>query len=330
MGFHAYRIADCADRIASVAWSPEGESVALGALSGETLVVDVASQESTELAEHSFGTLSVDWSATGVLASGGQDGVVRLWSRLRGAVGQAEGSGWCQQLQWDPKGSFLAAAVGSDLMVLNADGSGGERHIGLGSTVTAVAWSPNGQRVGATVYGGIRWYEPGVGEEVRSFDWKGSMLSFAISPSGKWAAAGTQEGTVRVYRLWSADDLEMSGYPGKVTVLGWTPDGNKLSVADTDGVTTWDFKGRGPAGTRPNVVGSHEGRVTALEWSPDGKRLATGCSDCVLRIFSSSKRSTPDEQFDLGAEISSLRWSLDGSSMAVGCGDGGLWIIGSS
>ena len=169
-------------------------------------------------------------------------------------------------------------------MTRRSEPTGDERHLGLGSTVTAVAWSPDGLRVGAAVYGGIRWFEPGVGEEVRSFDWKGSMLSLAVAPTGKWVAAGTQEGTVRVYRLWSADDLEMSGYPGKVTVLGWTPDGNRLSVADSEGVTTWNSKGRGPAGTRPDSLSGHDGRVSALQWNPDGRRIVTGCTDHLVRV----------------------------------------------
>jgi len=330
MALRAQRISGCADRIAALAWSPHGNAVVAGSLSGETLVVDKTTSESIKLAEHALGTLSVDWSPGGVVASGGQDGVVRLWSPTTGPVGRVEGSGWCQQLRWDPSGRHLAAAVGTDLIVVDADGSGGERHLGLGSTVTAVAWSPNGLRVGATVYGGIRWFEPGVGEEVRSFDWKGSMLSLAVAPTGKWVAAGTQEGTVRVYRLWSADDLEMTGYPGKVTVLGWTPDGSRLSVADTEGVTTWNFKGRGPAGTRPDSLSGHDGRVTALQWSPDRRLIVTGCTDQLVRVYSGSKRAKPDEVFDVGSEISTLAWSPNGSSIAVGAADGSLWMISSA
>ena len=328
MAMVAQRLVDCADRIGTVAWAPQGHAVVAGALSGETVVIDVTStDEVTKLAEHTMGTLSVDWSSNGVVASGGQDGVVRLWSPTSGPVGQVDGSGWCQQLRWDPAGRHLAAAVGADVIVVDADGTGGERHVDLGSTVSAVEWSPNGQRVGAAIYGGVRWFEPGNGEEVRTFDWKGSMLSLAVAPTGKWVAAGTQEGTVRVYRLWSADDLEMTGYPGKVTVLGWTADGNRLSVADNAGVTTWNFTGRGPAGTRPDALGSHGGRVTALQWSSDRRRIATGCTDHFVRVFSGADRSTPDNAFDLGSEIATLRWSPDGVSVAVGCADGGLWIL---
>ncbi len=319
-----HALASCEDRIEALAWGA-GDRLAAGSLSGEALVIDPAAGTTTALASHEMGTLAVAWSAGGVLATGGQDGCVRLWEGR--PLGRLEGRGWCQALAWDPAGRHLAAAVGRSVAVVNARGEGGEWHDDLGATVSALEWTPDGQRVGAALYGGVLWFEPGRPEPVRTFDWKGSLLSLALAPNGTWMAAGSQEGSVQIRRLWSGSDLQMSGYAGKLTVLGWAADSSVLSVADGDSVSSWHFRGKGPAGTTPDTLGGHEDKVTAVAHHPLGKGLVTGCADGCVRFYSRTDQPHPERVVALGAEVSRLAWNPDGSAVASGCGDGRVALV---
>lgn len=316
------------DHVPALEVDPTGTALAVGSLSGQAMVVEVAAGQATELPRHGLGTLSVSWSRHGTLATGGQDGAVRLWSPTAGPLGQVSGRGWCSQVTWSPDGDTLGAAVGTSVALVDADATGGQWHHDLASTVTAVVWSPDGRRLGAGCYGGVSWFERSVPEPVKQFPWKGSILSLAMHPGGKWLASGNQDASLHVWRLWSAQDLHMSGYEAKLALVAWDRSGEHLAVADQGEVTSWSFRGKGPAGTRPALIAGHDGSVTALAFRPSGSPLlATGDRGGTLRLWSKLAQHRPDHQVELGAEVSALAWSPDGSFVAVGGADGSVWTV---
>jgi len=321
-------LAELGDRIASVAWASDGSALAAGSLSGQVVISDPTDGAVIELAAHELGALTVAWSPDRRLASGGQDGIVRIVDRTGEPLAEHKGSGWCESLAWAPGGGgCLGAAVGAQVILWH-DGGQLETH-DAPSTVASVAWSVDGRRLGAAAYGGILWFERGRAAPVSAFEWKGSLLALSVSPSGKLVAVGTQEGSVRVHRLWTGDDLEMSGYTGRITELAWNSSGDVLSVGDADSVTSWTFRGRGPAGSRPDVLGGHGGRVLSLACAPSGRgaeRIITGCADGRLRLYSGTDRSAPLAEIDVGAAVASLAWSPTGDSVAFGDAEGRLWL----
>ena len=76
------------------------------------------------LGTHEPGLLSVAWQPKGeLLATAGQDGSVRLWKSVDGAMQVAHrGRGWPAGLAWRNDGQRLAFASGRTLQVLDADG----------------------------------------------------------------------------------------------------------------------------------------------------------------------------------------------------------------
>ncbi|HEX6885802.1 MAG TPA: serine/threonine-protein kinase [Planctomycetota bacterium] len=102
----------------------------------------------------------------------------------------------------------------------------------------------------------------------------GSVRAVAIPPDGETIAAGSEDGSVR---LWSAADgrelATLTGHAGPVTAVTFAPDGRHLaSASEDDTVRLWD------AGTASlvHVITTHVDDVRALAFSADGAVLASG------------------------------------------------------
>jgi WD40 repeat protein len=322
--------ADLGDYVTVTAASPAGDLLLAASLSGRAALLDIASGRLTaELPSHPFGVLAGAWSRDGRwLATAGQDDRLRLHAVTDATAGCSSGvevplDGWGATLAWSPADELVAVGAGRTVSVHQPDGSVIGRWSDLPSTVTAVAWSIDGISVGATCYGGVHWFRPATPTKApRHFVWKGSLLSLVPSPDGKWAAAGCQDASIHLWRLWSGKDLEMSGYPAKIEHLAWHRSSRYLAVGGVGDVTVWDFAGRGPRGTRPVTLDGHTRHVTAVEFEPTGDRLVSADAAGDLHLWSPPKRTTPVGHLQLPAGIAGVAWRHDGSGLYVGGADG--------
>jgi len=110
----------------------------------------------------------------------------------------------------------------------------------------------------------------------------------------------------------------LTGGPGLLTCLAYTPDGRTLVSGANDGVVQfWDVEGR----ALKNTIKAHAGAVRALALSPDGRTLATAGPDRFVRVWD---LSTGEEKYELRkrAEIECLAFSPDGRTLAVGSAGG--------
>ena len=307
----------------------QGQAV-VGSLGGDAALIDIDDGSATALERHEMGVLSAAWSSDGGrVAVGGQDGCVRIYDRTGAGKGVVDASAWVTALAWSPNAPVLAIGAGRHLLITDQDGALLHDFDDQPSTVTAVAWSADGSRVGATAYGGIGWHDvvgPRTGRR-RRFDWKGSLLSLAMSPDGAWACAGAQDSTVHLWRLWSGKDLSMSGYPSKIERLRFRHDSRWLAVACLGEITIWDFGGKGPAGTAPAAASGHDKHIEDLDWDPSGKSVATGGGDGRTIVWAAPTRAgqdlSPVTALESDAATSRLRWVSE-DSLLVGRADGGL------
>jgi WD40 repeat protein len=325
-----------ADHAGVVTPRPDGTTVILGSLGGDAVVVGTATGELLgKLDDHPMGVLAAAWSPDGHrLAVGGQDGALQIYRPDGGRVATVHVGGWVTSLGWSRNGQ-LAVGAGRTLTVLDADGTAVRRYPDQPSTVTAVAWSADGSRVGVAVYGGVHWYDPGTRTDgdgpVRSFPWKGSLLALAVSPTGKWACGGAQDATVHIWKLWSATDLSMSGYPTKIEHVGFRHDGRWFAVGCLGDLTVWDFGGRGPSGTRPAHGEGHDRHITCLAWEPAGDRMVTGGTDGRLVIWPSPTRAgrtlSPLQVHERDTPVASVAWVSTGGPLVVGRADGQVELV---
>jgi WD40 repeat protein len=136
--------------VTSLAWSPDGSSLAFGAADSQVRVWPGAG-EVRALEGHGYPVLSVAWSSTGVLASGSSDNTARLWHVAAGKARPLEvltaHEGDVGALAWSPDGRVLASgATDQTLRLWGMAGTRVEplRALQTPDKVTSAAWSPDG------------------------------------------------------------------------------------------------------------------------------------------------------------------------------------------
>ena len=184
------------------------------------------------------------------LATAGEDGAVQIFQlgasdgitvvRARTPVDAAR--------RLEPQGRHAGGGKGAHRVTSIApDGKQLVRLPAVESTITGLAWSPDGAGIACACYGGVHLFDPKSGGRLRHLDAKGSMLSLAWSPDGKVVASGCQDNNVHLWRFPKADDSVLPGVPLKPRALSFSDDGLLLATTDGPDVTVWNVGDEGRA-----------------------------------------------------------------------------------
>jgi WD40 repeat protein len=304
------------DAVVALAASPDGRVAVAGAEGSITVLsADGAVQRRQAL---SPGCLTVAWSPSGDrIAVGSIDGV-RILDSEATVIG-GHGGGWCSAVAWSFDGARLAAGIGRTAVVMDAGGVELVR-CPRESTVTGVAWIKS--RLATAAYGGVHVQHVSRTAAPDVLPFTGSLLAMAISPDKRWAASGNQDATLHVWRVGKHDqELAMSGYPTKITALGFSPDSSLLASGGGPDVTVWDFTGRGPRGSTPRILRAHQEAVTAIAWSADGALLASAAADGQVavwtpRLAEPGHAMAPTDSLSREAPAEAVCWDPSGRLLA--------------
>jgi WD40 repeat protein len=305
-------------------YSPDGQKLAVAA-SESTLFIFKASNGEllTRYVGHALGTETIAWSPNGkLLASGGQDGYLRLWN-ADGEVAGVKLGAWVQHLAWSKEGNVLAVAAGKQLTFLDDAGTVLEQ-VTLANTISALAWHPNKFILAAGAYTQVWMLTPSKKQE--GWACPSPPLILRWHPRATYLAAGT---TDAVY-LWPANRPEklmhMTGYFHKVTALTWDDTGRYISTGGAPEIAVWDCGDKQMSGTEPILLQFHSDLVTDL--AQHGKLLASGGRDSTVVIW-----EMPLEDYKavalLDAPVTKVTWQPKGLMIATGCENGtvAVWKI---
>ena len=278
---------DLNDYVRSVAFSPDGRSLASGFLNGGIKIFDVyTGLRVLSLDGHNASVNSVAFSPNSrQLASGSRDKTIRIWdvetgaeiralhghdSEVRGVVFSPDGR-WLVSGGHDRTVRMWRAETGRLVQVL-----GQHRHF-----VTSVAFSPNGRWIAtASLDKTIKLWDVTTWQVVRTLRGHAKGIeSLAFSPDGRLIASG---GDDRVIKVWDTNGRELhtlSGLANDVTSLSFSPDG-KLLAAGSLGkmIKVW----RVAAGELIKTVRFTEISYNSVAFSPEGQWLALGSRDIQL------------------------------------------------
>ena len=199
------RLPDHPARIRQIAWSPDGQQLAIVGRTPMSRIWDRRTGRVVEFpTPHGVDAYAVCWSLDGArLAIGGHDGRISLW-----------------------RPDHLARPV-----ILEAN-----------QRLTCVAFSPDGQTLAAgNNAGGFQlWSLDRLGEPpemIRRNSQVGSLWGLVFSPDGRALVAGDEGGNVS---LWDSATLRevcqiRKRHRAKVHALAFSPNGRKLATADFEG-----------------------------------------------------------------------------------------------
>lgn len=315
----------------ALAWSPFGDRLVVGDAAGTLIGFEAATGAvawSTQAHDDAILALAVH-PRRPVLATAGQDGRGRLWD-LDGQASPRLLTGdaaWVEHLAWSASGDWLASASGRHLRIWTLEGELVARTPAHASAISGIHWCGE-EEIASACYGRVSFWDPASGDLREQLDWKGSLISLAVSPDGAIVACGSQDRTVHFWRRRSGEDSMMSGYPYKPAAIDFDASARLLATSGAEYATVWSFSGARPEGSTPEILEGHSEPITHLCFAHVRRRLATGAADSLVLIWDldAEGRGRLVGGAPATAPVERLAWRGDDQALAAIDAAGGVTV----
>ena len=279
---HAYSVS-------AVAYSPDGETLAIGD-DQEIHLWNPAAREPLRTIQGAGWVNFLDYSPDGTkLVSGYGNSEIRIWSVETGKTLQTlKGhTGSVNSVSYSRDGSMLASASG-DRTVRIWDADTGE-HLqtlkGHKDDLASAAFSSDGSMLASGSYDNtIRIWSLATGETARMFQMQfGDYFTLAFSPVGSAFAVGGSDDVIRIWDAATGKPLHtLTGHTDWVYSLAFSPDGSMLASGSKDHtIRIWDIA----TGKQIRTLEGHTNEVYFVAFSQDGRSLASYGDDDAFCIW---------------------------------------------
>jgi len=238
----------------------------------------------TDAQAHSSGINDLTLSSNGaVLASGGRDKAIKLWSL--------------------PTGTLIKTLKGHT------------------DSVEALAISPDDQiLVSASQDQTIKLWKLPEWALARTLEGHSAPVqALAISPDNRILASGSTDKTIRLWRLADGTLLKtLKGHKEAIEALAISPDGQILASGSRDTmIKLWSL----PEGRLIQTLKGHTKPIYALAINPDGKILVSGSADTTIKLWNLPDGSLRQTLGNHNKSVWSLAISSDGKMLVSGGND---------
>ncbi len=291
-----------ADKMRSVAWSPDGAHIVSAGDDKTAQIWDSGTGDHLfTYTGHTDRVNAAAWSPDGkLIASAGHDTTVQVWVAGTGIylftyTGHIDR---VNAVAWSPDGKLIASGANDKTVRVWEAASG--HHLftyrGHSDWVRAVAWSPDGKRIASAgddstvqVWNATIWHNVPFSRIVYRGDSQ-QVRAVAWSPDSKLIASAGDDKTVHVWKISSRKaTLIYRGHADGLDAVAWSPDGKYIASAAGSSINyyaentvrIWEAA----SGDTIYINHSPSDYVLALAWSPNGQQIASASSDHSVLVW---------------------------------------------
>lgn len=260
-----------------------------------------------------------------LLASGGNDCLVKLWNARTGELlntmqGHDHG---VRVVAFSSDGLLIASGSADKTIKLWRTRTGEllKTLVAHTDTVMSIAFSPNNLTlVSSSDDGTIKRWDIETGKLLQTLQGHSNPVnSIALSTDGLLLASGSLDQTIRIWNAQTGHLLKtLQGYVFWMRSVSFSPNGAILASGSTDhNIRFWDVK----TGKLMKTLEGHQGWIWILSFSPDGAILASGSNDYTIKLWDTQTGHLLKTLEGHGGWVWGVSFSPDGTILVSGSCD---------
>ena len=294
----------------SMAISPDGMTIAVGAGDGRILQWDLATRAELSVLESSESigpvySLAISPDGASLASSAAYDGdaTIKLWDMAtqQETTTLQPKQGNINSMTFSPDGSIIASGMsGSSIKLLDVSTMDLLASLdGHAREIRGVAFSPDGELlVSASFDNTVKLWDVSTREEIATLTGHTNAVSTAVFlRDGGALASGSYDNSVKLWDVVARKEIATLRHDQGVYSVAVSPDGTVLAAGSFPEIILWDLVTRREIAT----LNGHTSNVVSLLFSPDGTTLISGSWDGTMLVWDMLPYITPpvpDPDFD--------------------------------